>query len=240
MKNKTNSWLGFFGSLLFHLGILGVLYYSFKTNDSANGHFAQVYDTNISIEMIMGMIVEEPEPEPIVEPEPEIKEEIPDPTVKPEPVKPKPEKKKEKPKVKPKKKESPKKDLPKGDRTVDSDAKINAAATGPAQNSNNPNLLGNGASSDQISAYISALRREIERNKRYPQRARLMRRQGVATIAFTVNSDGVLSNIHVSKSSGVEDLDNAAMAAVKSARPVGPRPAGMGSAHSVPVRFSLR
>ncbi|MFC2540808.1 energy transducer TonB, partial [Neisseria sicca] len=42
---------------------------------------------------------------------------------------------------------------------------------------------------------------------------------------FSVSSDGSLSGERVTNSSGDESLDNAALEAVRSARPVGPKPA---------------
>ncbi len=249
MANRYYSGLGFCLSLLFHAALIGALCYALKSDDSANGHQAQLVDTNISMEMIMGMVEAEPEPEPapVVEPEPVAKEIVADPTLKPEPPKPEkpkePEKKKEKPKQKPKHKpkEPLRQDLPRGDRTVNSEAKVNSVATGPgAVTTNNPNLVGNGASADELSAYRTALRREIERHKRYPQRAKMMRKQGIVTVQFNIGADGSLTNVGVTKTSGADDLDKAAMAAVQSARSIGPRPAGMGASLSVPISFKLQ
>lgn len=253
MATKHHSWLGFFLSLLFHSALIGAVWYAVKQDDSANGHMAQLVDTNISMEMIMGMVEEEPEPTPApaAEPEPVAKETVADPTLKPQPPKPEkpkePEQKKEKPKPKPKEKpknkpkEPLRKDLPKGDRNVNSEAKVNSLATGPgAVTTNNPNLVGSGVSADELSAYRTALRREIERHKRYPQRAKMMRKQGIVTVNFSIGADGSLSQVGMSKSSGSDDLDKAAMAAVQSARSVGPRPAGMSASLSVPISFKLQ
>ncbi|MDY4279957.1 MAG: energy transducer TonB [[Pasteurella] mairii] len=251
MVSKRYSWVGFFLSLLFHATLIIAIFYTVN-RDSANSQAAEE-QTSISIEMMMGTVMEEPEPEPQNEPEPKqeviAKEEVADPTIKPEPKKEKPpEKKPEKPKekVKPKEKKDkpkPKKqdDRPKSDRVVDSDAKINAVRAGNANITTlNPNLTGNGSNADELSAYRSALRREIERHKRYPKRAKMMRRQGIVTIGFTIAADGGLSNAQVVKSSGTDDLDQAALKAVQSARSIGPKPKGMGSAISVPISFKIQ
>ncbi|MFZ7239898.1 energy transducer TonB family protein [Avibacterium avium] len=265
MANKHHSWFGFFFSLLFHATVIGAIVYAVKADSSANGYQADVIDNSISMEMLMGMTVEEPEPapEPVAEPEPEsvAKETVPDPIVKPEPPKPekpkeikkekpkepkkeKPQKekqKKEKVQKKPKEKPLANKDLIKGDRNINSDAKANSVATSLGKATvSNPNLIGKGTSSNELNAYRNALRREIERHKRYPQRAKMMRKQGVVTISFSIANDGALLNASVQKSSGNADLDNAALSAVKNAKSIGPKPAGLASSMSVPINFTIR
>lgn len=254
MMQKRDSLIAFWASLIIHLSLFGLLGWAVlsnaKTNDSANGFNADVISTNISMEMMMATVVEEPEPvvEPTPEPEPEVKQEIPDPTVKPEPPKPEPPKpkeqpKKEKPKPKPEKtkREKPKRYLPKADREVNSNVAVNSLATTTGQvTTNNPNLMGNGRNTDEASTYRSALRREIERHKRYPQRAKMMRRQGVVTISFNIAANGNITDARITKSSGNDDLDNSALSAVKNARAIGPRPAGMAANISVPISFRIQ
>ena len=84
-----------------------------------------------------------------------------------------------------------------------------------------------GANTDEHNAYRAAIRREIERHKRYPARAKMMRKQGIVNVSFSVGGDGSLSGERVTKSSGDESLDNAALEAVRSARPVGPKTCGI-------------
>lgn len=250
---KRHSLIGFLLSSIVHGGLAVMIIFAVSRSmaeESLNGQQVAEVDTSISMEMMMAMVQAEPEPEPepIKEPEPEPKEEIPDPTVEPEPKKiekPKePEKPKEKPKPKPKPKEKtvkkdrkPPRDAVKGDRDVDSPHQVNSTAGGPQANVNNPNIVGSGGK--VIDAYRSQLRREIERNKRYPQRAKMMRKQGVVTVSFTLNADGSIQSPRVAKSSGSEDLDKAAIQAVQNARSVGPRPAGMSASVSVPIKFSI-
>ena len=263
-QQTKRSLLGLLISLLVHGSILGALFWNWHTPSEAASNAPGEISTTISMEMIQGMRMEEPAPEPEpepqqAEPEPEKQEVVADPTKKPEPEKKKePEKKPEKPieKPKPKPKEKPKEkpkqkpkekpkvkpspDVPIGDRTVESNASVNSKATttGPATTTN-PNLVGNGASGSELDAYRSALRREIERHKRYPARAKMMRKQGVVTVSFTIGADGSITGVAIAKSSGVEDLDNAALSAVNSARSIGPRPAGMGASISVPISFKI-
>ena len=246
MQNAKRSLLSFLLSAAIHIAIIVWLFGSHMntTDTSANSATGEI-STSISMEMMMAMVEADPPPVEEKAPEPEKQETVEDPTVKPEPPKvekpkepEKPQEPKEKPKEKPKVKPSP--DVAIGDRTVESNASVNSKATttGPATTTN-PNLVGNGASGSELDAYRSALRREIERHKRYPARAKMMRKQGVVTVSFTIGADGSITGVAIAKSSGVEDLDNAALSAVNSARSIGPRPAGMGASISVPISFKI-
>jgi tonB family C-terminal domain len=248
MQNAKRSLLSFLLSVVIHAAIVFLLFWSHlsKTDISANSATGEI-STSISMEMIMAMVEAEPPPVEEKAPEPEKQEVVEDPTVKPEPPKveksKEPEKPKEKPKQKPKEKPKvkPNPDVPIGDRTVESNSSVNSKATttGPATTTN-PNLVGNGASNgSELDAYRSALRREIEKHKRYPARAKMMRKQGIVTVSFSIGADGSISGASIAKSSGAEDLDNAALSAVNSARSIGPRPAGMGASISVPISFKI-
>ncbi|ACX81899.1 energy transducer TonB [Aggregatibacter actinomycetemcomitans D11S-1] len=233
MQTAKRSLLSLLLSLLIHAVIVYLLFWSHvkKSDFSANSVVGEL-STSISMEMLMAQVEAEPPPVEEKAPEPEKQETVDDPTVKPEP--PKVEKPKEKPKQK------PRTDVPVGDKTVDSNASVNskATSTGPVT-TNNPNLAGSGASSDERNAYLSAIRREIEKHKRYPTRAKMMRKQGIVTVSFSIGADGSISGASIVKSSGAEDLDNAALSAVNSARSIGPRPAGISSSISVPISFKI-
>ena len=257
MQQTKRSLLGLLISLIVHSIIVGLILWSWnKPSDSANSAPGDI-STSISMEMVQGMVMEEqaPEPENVQkEPEPEKQEVVEDPTVKPEPQKikepekekPKPkEKPKEKPKDKPKKDVKPQekpinKDLPKGDKNIDSSANVNAKATTTSATNSNAQVAGSGTDTSEMAAYRSAIRREIERHKRYPTRAKMMRKQGKVSVSFNVGPDGSLSGARVTQSSGDESLDNAALEAVNSARPVGARPSGFPSGLNVPISFTLQ
>jgi len=68
---------------------------------------------------------------------------------------------------------------------------------------------------------------------------KVMRKQGIVTVSFSIGADGSISGASIAKSSGAEDLDNAALSAVNSARSIGPRPAGMGPSITVPISFKI-
>ena len=238
-QQAKRSLLGLLISLLIHGSILGALFWNWHTPHEAASDAPGEISTTISMEMIQGMRVEEPTPEPEpepqqVEPEPEKHDIVEDPTKKPEPEKKKePEKKPEKPVEMPK-------NLPIGDKNINSTATANSKATTTGQPGTNGVQGGSGTNTDELNAYRAAIRREIERHKRYPARAKMMRKQGVVSVSFSVSSDGSLSGERVTNSSGDESLDNAALEAVRSARPVGPKPAGFASSVSVPISFTIQ
>ncbi|PVX41453.1 outer membrane transport energization protein TonB [Pasteurella langaaensis DSM 22999] len=258
---KKNSWFGFFGSAFFHVGVASALFFALKEDDAANSFSAETLSTNISMEMMMATTVESAPPEPETakkaEPEAEKKEVVADPTKKAEKPKDKPkekpkEQKKEKPKEKPKEpvkkptdkvvaKVAPNPNAVVADKVQAGNANINSQATSTANSANtNANMSGNGTNTSEIAAYKSKIRREIERHKKYSQRARMMRKQGTVVVVFNITADGSLTGARVAQSSGTEDLDNSALDAVRSARSVGPKPAGMASEISVPVSFRIQ
>ncbi|OOF41894.1 energy transducer TonB [Rodentibacter rarus] len=258
MQQAKRLSFGLLISLFIHGVAVSALLWNWQENsDSANNHAGELA-TRISMEMIQGMRIEEPsselEPQK-TEPEPLKEEVVSDPTKKPEPEKKKIlEKKPEKPKDNPKpRKEKPRKEvkptektqaLPKnlsvGERNINSAFSVNSKAISINAVNTQANMVGSGTNSNEIAAYKAALYREIERRKRYPTRAKMMRKQGVVHISFNIGNDGVLSGESVIKSSGDESLDNAALKAVQSAKPVGPKPSGFASKTSVPIRFSLQ
>ena len=242
MQQTKRSLLGLLISLIVHSIVVGLILWSWnKPSDSANSAPGDI-STSISMEMVQGMVMEEPAPEPEnvqKEPEPEKQEVVEDPKPKPK------EKPKEKPKDKPKKDVKPQekpinKDLPKGDKNIDSNANVNAKATTTGATNSNAQVAGSGTDTSEMAAYRSAIRREIERHKRYPTRAKMMRKQGKVSVSFNVGPDGSLSGARVTQSSGDESLDNAALEAVNSARPVGARPSGFPSGLNVPISFTLQ
>ncbi|WP_432745163.1 energy transducer TonB [Haemophilus influenzae] len=261
MQQTKRSLLGLLISLIVHGIVIGFILWNWnKPSDSANSAQGDI-STSISMELLQGMVLEEPAPEPEnvqkepePEPEPEKQEIVEDPTIKPEPKKikepekekPKPkEKPKEKPKNKPKKEVKPQqkpinKDLPKGDKNIDSSANVNDKASTTSAANSNAQVAGSGTDTSEIAAYRSAIRREIESHKRYPTRAKIMRKQGKVSVSFNVGADGSLSGAKVTKSSGDESLDKAALDAINVSRSVGTRPAGFPSSLNVQISFTLQ
>jgi len=238
-QQAKRSLLGLLISLLIHGAIVGALLWNWHKPSEAASNATGEISTTISMEMIQGMRVEEPAPEPAEKKkEPEKKPEKPIEKPKPKPK----EKPKEKPKneVKAEKAVEMPKSLPIGDKNINSTATANSKATTTGQPGTNGVQGGSGTNTDELNAYRVAIRREIERHKRYPARAKMMRKQGVVSVSFSVGADGSLSGERVTNSSGDESLDNAALEAVRSARPVGPKPAGFTSSVSVPISFTIQ
>ncbi|MBW3695046.1 TonB family protein [Vibrio sp. T187] len=67
------------------------------------------------------------------------------------------------------------------------------------------------------------LHAHLEREKRYPRKARRMRKQGMPVISFTMNRDGTVLGVRLVKSSGTPSLDNEAIALAYRAQPL-PKP----------------
>ncbi|MBI6339772.1 energy transducer TonB [Proteus sp. PR00224] len=87
--------------------------------------------------------------------------------------------------------------------------------------------------------YISSLRREIERHKRYPSQARRMQHEGQVVVSFSLTSEGAVSRVEIESTSGISSLDNAAIAAVKRVKPIGPKPEGLLNPLIVALDFQL-
>lgn len=96
--------------------------------------------------------------------------------------------------------------------------------------------IGNGEFENE---YISALRREIEKYKRYPTQAKRMRQEGNVVMRFILTSDGKISQIAVERSSSISSLDNAAIAALKRVKPIGPKPDNLQNPLVVTLNFKL-
>ncbi|KGQ29452.1 TonB family protein [Gallibacterium anatis] len=216
-----------------------------KPQQSANSVSGEISPT-ISMELLSANIVEEqkPQPEPEVKPEPEPEkiveaqkqEIVPDPTVKKEMEQPKKERKKE---VVERKRERKKHHEHRKMHRPASQA-VQSKAQGAPVTAQQQNLQGTGASSDELAAYRSALRREIEKHKRYSQRAKMLHRQGTVVVQFTLMNDGSIQNVRLHRSSGYEELDQSAIDAVAKANSVGARPAGLAAEQKIPIKFMLR
>lgn len=87
--------------------------------------------------------------------------------------------------------------------------------------------------------YISSLRREIERHKRYPSQARRMQHEGQVVVSFSLTSEGAVLRVEIESTSGISSLDNAAIAAVKRVKPIGPKPESLLNPLIVSLDFQL-
>lgn len=90
--------------------------------------------------------------------------------------------------------------------------------------------------------YLNMVRLKIEHQKKYPDVAQQRNLQGQVTVEFNIHLDGKISEPSVSKSSGIQSLDLAALDAVKKASPFDspPRQIFNEAIHiNLPIRFEL-
>ena len=80
------------------------------------------------------------------------------------------------------------------------------------------------AGGEAMERYLQTIRNKIEKNKNYPMRARTLRLQGGAMVAFLVHADGQIEGLDIRQSSGHGVLDRAALQAVTRAAPFPPHP----------------
>ena len=89
----------------------------------------------------------------------------------------------------------------------------------------------------------SQVLRQLDRSKVYPRAAQRSGQEGVVQIGFTVDAAGRLSGIRVTGSSGIAELDQAAVDTARRASPVPRPPAAMGQGNlslTAAIRFALR
>lgn len=72
-------------------------------------------------------------------------------------------------------------------------------------------------------AYLSEIIRRVSKFKRYPKAARKSARNGIVTLAFTINRDGRVLDASIHQSSGSKLFDRAAIKMIYAAQPL-PKP----------------
>jgi periplasmic protein TonB len=94
-----------------------------------------------------------------------------------------------------------------------------------------------------IARWESALAAHLERFKRYPQEARARGEQGTATVAFTIDHDGLLVSSRIVQSSGSARLDEETLSMLARAQPM-PKPPDNTLDNElsfiVPIKFGLK
>ncbi|WP_290063688.1 energy transducer TonB [Photorhabdus laumondii] len=258
MKNRI--YIGLFASLLLHAGILVFMAWHLLRDDSANNQSVNSPIISMSVEMVASAAPagqEQPvDPEPIPLP-PEIavaespheakialnkpvdrprKQELP---------KPPPKKQAD---AKPKNKSQPQKEpvedpQPKLAEQMEGSAQLAGrdaadSQAGARQATTSQPMTGVGA--DELQSYQAALRREIEKHKRYPRRAKKMKQQGIVQVRFSLLDSGDLTNHQLVQSSGADELDRAALTAIQQARSVGLKPAGLPRDLTLAIEFNLK
>jgi protein TonB len=114
-------------------------------------------------------------------------------------------------------------------------------ATGTLASLPSPSPAGSGNAAG-IRAYLKSNYDYIQRHIRdkliYPTEARRAGVQGVAELSFVIHTDGYVSNVRITVSSGSEALDASAVEAIYSAAPFRPPPNQ--ARLIIPVAFRLR
>lgn len=91
--------------------------------------------------------------------------------------------------------------------------------------------------------YYADLAAWLERHKRYPQRARQLRQEGVVRVRFVIDRGGRLVSHRIEKGSGHAALDEAASDLLRRASPMPAIPASLGQSRLeivVPIAYRLR
>jgi protein TonB len=153
-----------------------------------------------------------------IQPEPEVPQEIVTPTQKPKVVaqeKPKPVEKKRPPK---------KAAGSEGEAQQDSERGV-AEGNATAQSDSNSRSAGNndGIGTAANANYDGKVRSRIRRSIRTPRGV-----EGTVVVSFSVNGSGGLTSVRVTRGSGVPEIDQVAVEAVRRAAPFGPTPGGNG------------
>ncbi len=182
----------------------------------------------------------QPTPPPSLEQALASPEELPPPTARdfPKPVPPPPP---PRPATRPPQGASSQTPPPRPARPTPPQPSMNSPASVPTAPSNSSDWL-IGASSAR-NEYLSRVFRHLEPFRRYPDMARVNRQQGRVVTRVVINRAGELLAISIERSSGWPLIDNAEIAAIRSAMPLPPPPATMPGdsiALNLPYTYQLR
>jgi protein TonB len=100
-----------------------------------------------------------------------------------------------------------------------------------------------GGNPQAIIDYQTELQLWLQRYKTYPRRLKRRRIEGDVVVSFTINSQGHLLAYSLINSSGVPELDKAAMQLLEASEPLPSIPAELGISQytvQVPIRYTLR
>lgn len=101
------------------------------------------------------------------------------------------------------------------------------AATSRASNPQKEVASDSSKAVDERQRYLANVRKSIESHKRYPKRAALQRLEGRVGVRFFLSGSGLIDQLEISKGSGHDLLDKAALNAVRNAVPFPQMPTGI-------------
>lgn len=260
VRHPLNIYYWLMGISLVYIAILSWMLRSLSMTESAH-HIHQQQENTLSVYQVVFSSPQQPTivPEPLLETEPqevpivlpsaekgefvEAPKKLPEkPKEKPIPIKPKPitpvRKQVVQEKVEPIKQSELENPIAQTTSEASSESLTQHTASSLAGKSHalSEKGIGQGESDNH---YISSLRREIERHKRYPSQARRMQHEGQVVVSFSLTSEGAVSKVEIENTSGISSLDNAAVAAVKRVKPIGPKPESLLNPLIVSLDFQL-
>lgn len=97
---------------------------------------------------------------------------------------------------------------------------------------------GIGEGGRNIDGIIDAFLAQIEKRKEYPYMARRLGKEGTVAVAVRLTAGGELAGVQVLRSSGVPDLDEAALSLVRKVCPF-PHNAGRAITMNIPIAYRL-
>ncbi|GHB45578.1 hypothetical protein GCM10007094_38760 [Pseudovibrio japonicus] len=131
-----------------------------------------------------------------------------------------------------------------GNSDVNSARGSQSARKGSSSAKNGSDIAGSGntAGNAATSNYWGKVQTKIQRaaQKRYPRREKKRKKSGVVHVSFAVHKDGSVTGIKLSRSSGNERFDQAALKAVEAAAPFPPFPPSIRSGtvrKTAPITF---
>lgn len=119
-------------------------------------------------------------------------------------------------------------------------SKAKSSTAAPSQRAAAPQNSSGRSSNISPARWQSRLMSHLERRKRYPSAAKRQRKQGVAQVRFSIDANGNVGSVRLTRSSGVPELDAEVVSLVRRASPVPAPPPGVGRTIVVPIQFSLR
>jgi TonB family protein len=105
--------------------------------------------------------------------------------------------------------------------------------------SNTASGIGRGRS-DADTNYRGQVAAHLTRHKQYPAAARRNRDEGTATLSFTIDGSGRVTDARLARGSGHDSLDQEVQAMVRRASPFPPPPGRRAMSFTVPITFKLQ
>ncbi|EMN0827547.1 energy transducer TonB [Providencia rettgeri] len=117
------------------------------------------------------------------------------------------------------------------------DNQIESLASGE-QGEQKTRMVGDNSNDIRLN-YLTRIRNELERHKKYPRRAKMMNKEGHVVVHFEITPQGELTNVYIVRSEHSEMFGKAVLDATRRYRSVGVKPEGVNALNSLTIYFSL-